>query len=174
MSYPTARQLIDRNIIDPLAVQVFDRGDVLGRSVRANRSFKIGEKICSYGGKRIAKHVPVDSAYKVELDSETIIDGDPRHEETRDHVGSFINDAKGVVQFLGQRNNVVFKRSWFFDGTRRQRIILVVASRPIRAGEELWLSYGIGYWNTYRRENKTKTVFVQQDKKIDAPRVLFK
>ncbi|HRG01960.1 MAG: SET domain-containing protein-lysine N-methyltransferase [Bacteroidia bacterium] len=57
-------------------------------------------------------------------------------------LSSYINDANGLVKVSNLHNNVMLVVS-------RGRLF-VIAKRKIKAGEELFLSYGKGYWKTVK------------------------
>lgn len=58
--------------------------------------------------------------------------------------GRYANDAAGLFRIEGIRNNaryVVIKGEGY-----------IMASRNIKAGEEIFVSYGKAYWNTVRKQ----------------------
>lgn len=61
-------------------------------------------------------------------------------------IATYINDAKGFIKISGLRNNV----SLVIAKGR----LLVVAKRNIKAGEELYMNYGINYWRTVIKYQK--------------------
>jgi len=54
--------------------------------------------------------------------------------------GSFCNDSRGS----GFANNATFKKKYDSGGIRDQ--VFIVAKRDIEPGEEIFVSYGTGYW----------------------------
>ncbi|HYO21776.1 MAG TPA: SET domain-containing protein-lysine N-methyltransferase [Flavisolibacter sp.] len=69
--------------------------------------------------------------------------------DARDHPKSlarYVNDAKGLVKTKGRTNNAKFSK----DGLR----VFVVAIKDIEAGEEIFVEYGKGYWDTVRKNIK--------------------
>ena len=56
----------------------------------------------------------------------------------KDCLATFINDAKGLKRIPYKRNNVLL--------VRERGRLFVIAKRKITAGEELYMSYGSGYW----------------------------
>lgn len=147
----TAQQLVNKNIIDSAAVEVFERGDAMGKSVRARRAFQVGQVVCSYGGKVYPVNAETDAllrgtAYRFVIDHSCEVDGNPDLDETKGHVGSFINDAKGPIRVAGARNNVTIRIMFIIHDGQLNRALLVVAKRAIEIGDEIWMSYGPSYW----------------------------
>lgn len=152
IEFATGQELIDEGIIDPDGVEVFDRRDILGRSVRACNDFADGDIVCSYGGKAYKKNSAFaafsTSLYRVDFDDVLEVDGHPSYPETKNHVGSFINDAKGPISIPGKRNNVYLRpQSLQINGVNKYAILLL-ANGPIDIGEELFLDYG-NYWDAF-------------------------
>jgi SET domain-containing protein len=58
--------------------------------------------------------------------------------------GRYANDAAGLNRIEGLRNNA---RSEIRKGEA-----YIIASRNIKAGEEILVSYGRAYWNTLKKE----------------------
>jgi SET domain-containing protein len=56
-------------------------------------------------------------------------------------MGRYANDAMGLVRVPGLRNNC--------DYINRKRRIYIVARRNIKAGEEIFVSYGKDYWKYF-------------------------
>ncbi len=70
------------------------------------------------------------------------VDGNPSFEESKGHVGNFINDASGPIKD-GSQNNVRFSLGYIQtkDGERR-RVIWIRATKPIKKGE-IYLLFGM-------------------------------
>jgi len=69
----------------------------------------------------------------------------------RDHPKSlarYANDAAGLVRAKDNGNNARFEA----DGLR----VFLVATKDIKAGEEIFVSYGKKYWDTVRKNNQIK------------------
>ena len=67
--------------------------------------------------------------------------------------GRYANDAAGVSRIRGIRNNSTY------DVVRGR--VYIRATRNIRAGEEIFVSYGRQYWNIVRGELKLPKGFVK-------------
>lgn len=154
--FATAQELIDCGKIDSNAVKVFDRKDILGYSVRACKKFEAGQIICSIGGKVYSTSsvfaAMSTSLYRVHVEDEWELDGHPSYEETKNHVGSFINDANGLIKFPNISNNTILLLHPLLVADNQKWAIFVKASRVIEAGEELWLDYGANYWRFITEE----------------------
>lgn len=77
------------------------------------------------------------------LKPDYVIDG-------RDHPKSlarYANDAAGLVRAKDKGNNARFEA----DGLR----VFLVATKDIKADEEIFVSYGKKYWETVRKNNQT-------------------
>jgi SET domain-containing protein len=61
-------------------------------------------------------------------------------------LGRYVNDAAGLTRIKGITNNARFVN----EGTR----VFIVAAKNIKAGEEILVSYGKGYWDTVRANQK--------------------
>ena len=148
------RFLVDECIVDAEGVRVFCRGGALGLSVRTTRAFRRGDVVCSYGGKVMqGDAVSIGGGpYFMRICDGVWLDGDPnKHADAHPHAGSFVNDAAGPQRSDDVDNNVVFQTFWVIceskDGRRvRAPSVLLRATRNIGLGEELWASYGDGYW----------------------------
>lgn len=58
--------------------------------------------------------------------------------------GRYANDAAGLNRIEGLRNNARYEI--------RKGEAYIIASRNIKAGEEILVSYGRAYWNTLKKE----------------------
>lgn len=67
---------------------------------------------------------------------------------TLDSLGRYANDANGFTQITGIRNNAVFEI--------RKRKPYLVAKRKIKAGEEIFVSYGKEYWEVMKEHYDNK------------------
>ncbi len=65
---------------------------------------------------------------------------------TKDALGRYANDARGLARVEGIRNNSKYDV--------RSKRCYIVATRNIKAGEEILVHYGQAYWNVYRAELK--------------------
>lgn len=138
--------------LDPHGVEVFERGDAIGKSVRALRAFERNDIVCSYGGRVYhaddERYRTTRSNYKYTWSKSILIDGHPKYAESRGHAGSYLNDALGPVRLPGCKNNVRFCNGSFVDPVSGETrpVVWIRAVRRINAGDELWLSYSRQYW----------------------------
>lgn len=124
----------------------------IGRAVVALEDLKEGQTICSYSGVIISDEecdemVEAHSfsclrtSYMLKLGDGLVLDGWPGHKETRGSIGNMINDCRGI-QAIEEKNC-----EFFVDWQDSQSVlVLVCATKAIKKGEELWTSYGGGYW----------------------------
>ncbi len=120
-----------------------------GRGVFATTSFEGGDVVTEYVGRIIKDSTVYKLALKhqhyyiAQIDRVWSIDGErwPGIQEGKaKRVGSLINDSRGLLPY-----NVKTLRCSEF----RKRLF-VVATRAISPGEELFLNYGKGYWETQK------------------------
>lgn len=132
----------------------------LGDGVVAGRDFKAGDILCSYGGKVLSKvehdalvakhqsHCPrvtyliglnEDEEQKGKAEELWYLDGHPSGIESIGHVGQYINDARGITDCSPNCKILIHD----LEG---KDAVYIVAERDIKAGEELFLSYGERYW----------------------------
>jgi SET domain-containing protein len=115
-----------------------------GKGLFAKRDFKKGERIIEYGGEIITESELNKRAennvygYSFYINSRRVIDAF----YTPNELARYANDAKGLFRKEGLKNNcsyVIYNhRCW------------IQAERPIKAGEELFVSYGASYWRDIR------------------------
>jgi len=141
--------------IDPDAVEVFERTDGMGRSVRTRRAFKRGQAVCSYGGLVLPSHKRPASDYLFLLSNNFIVDGNPQLPEAGGHVGKFVNDAAGPIRAEGVTNNLRFTTGTLnTPAGERVKTVLLKAKRNLPENTELFVGYGSSYWP---RSKKAKT-----------------
>jgi SET domain-containing protein len=106
---------------------------IQGLGVFALRAIPKSAVVCQYKGVlcRRGSHDP-ESAYLVHVTNELLLDG-----KKVESVGKYINSPKGT----GRKSNVKFGA---FDSANN--CFPVLAKRAIKAGEELLIAYGRGYW----------------------------
>ena len=105
-----------------------------------------GEYIDVYMGRKlnasqVLKEDPAIDLYLMEINKNHFIDGGGKYKCPV----SFVNDARGLTRTPGIRNNC------YFDLLRREKKMALIASRNIKAGEELFVYYGDSYWRTIKR-----------------------
>lgn len=79
-----------------------------------------------------------DNNYLYYIDEEHVIDASRED----DSLGRYANDAHGLKRVRGLLNNARFVE----EGYR----VYIVATRDIRKGEEIFVSYGKEYWDVIR------------------------
>lgn len=114
-----------------------------GLGLFANRNFRKGDRIAEYGGKRRlwreVKHEDGHNGYLLRLNRTMAIDARP----TLHLPGRYANDAAGLVRIRGLRNNA----EYLIYGDR----CFIEATRGIRKGEEILVSYGRAFWALQRK-----------------------
>lgn len=104
---------------------------------------KKGERIVAYAGRRRkwkeVKHLDGYNGYLLRLNRAMAIDARPK----RSGKGRYANDAMGLVRVPGLRNNT----EYLIYGQR----VSIVATRTIRKGEEILVSYGRAFWALQRK-----------------------
>lgn len=118
-----------------------------GKGLWADKTFKRGEVIVKYDGEYITWKECLKrneaqegyGCYYLYLSKKKCIDA----QYTLWAQGRYANDAAGLCRIAGLRNN---SRYEVIKGE-----VYIIASRNIRAGEEIFVSYGRSYWNTLRK-----------------------
>lgn len=102
-----------------------------------------GGRIVEYAGRRKkwkdVKHLDGHNGYLLRLSRTTAIDAKPK----RSGKGRYANDANGISHVPGLRNNA----EYLIYGNR----VFIEATRNIRKGEEIFVSYGREFWNLQRK-----------------------
>lgn len=107
-----------------------------GLGLFATRAFADGEYICEYRGRvltlaQVLRMSVEERSYVMGFGVNAHVDGRP----DKNMLGRYINDNGNP-----RRHNVTFVKD------RVAKRAAVHATRPIAAGEELYASYGEGYW----------------------------
>jgi SET domain-containing protein len=102
-----------------------------------------GDRIVEYKGRRRkwkdVKHLDGHNGYLLRLSRTTAIDALP----TLSALGRYANDAMGLTRVPGLRNNA----EYLIYGDR----VYIEATRTIRKGEEVLVSYGREFWTLQRK-----------------------
>lgn len=102
-----------------------------------------GGRIVAYAGRRkkwaAVKHLDGHNGYLLRLNRTTAIDARPRNSGK----GRYANDAAGLSRVPGLRNNA----EYLIYGDR----VFIEATRKIKAGEEILVSYGKEFWELQRK-----------------------
>lgn len=97
-----------------------------------------------------------DYKYSIDFTNYDIY-GNPEFDRNPAYLGHFINDSarchKNPKSIPIYYNVTSAKRNCEFENICGLQIA-IIAIRDIEIGEELFLSYGIGYWNSIIKENK--------------------
>ncbi len=111
-----------------------------GKGLFTKRDIKKGERIVEYLGeviteKELDKRAENDIyGYAFYISSKKCVDA----YYTPKELARYANDAAGIGRVKGIRNNSIYEiwknRGW------------IKATRNIKAGEEIFVSYGAGYW----------------------------
>ncbi|MBP8042064.1 MAG: SET domain-containing protein [Bacteroidales bacterium] len=118
-----------------------------GLGLWATKDFKKGDVIVKYDGDKISlkecerrnQNQDGYGGYYLTLSKNRIIDA----QYTLWAMGRYANDAAGLSRIKGLRNNAKYQLI--------KREAFIVASRNIKAGEEILVSYGRSYWNILRK-----------------------
>lgn len=135
----SARSLIVRSSLLPHA----------GKGLFTCVDIKKGERIVEYNGRRRkwkdVKHLDGYNGYLLRLSPTTAIDAKPK----RSGKGRYANDAMGMDRVPGLRNN----SEYLIYGDR----VFIEATRNIRKGEEIFVSYGSAFWRLQKKLRSMQT-----------------
>ncbi len=125
-----------------------------GRGVFAGRNFSEGDHVTDYTGDTVlgGDQRIGGSNYVFGLSNRRAIDA----ARTNTAPGRLINDARGT----DSRPNL----TWKVDNIRHR--VRLVASRPIAAGEELYVPYGRRYWSMHKTREREQTKQREQIAKL--------
>lgn len=114
-----------------------------GKGLFTRVDIKKGDRIVEYAGRRRkwkdVKHLDGHNGYLMRLNRTTAIDAKPLNSGK----GRYANDAMGLTRVAGLRNNA----EYLIYGNR----VFIEATRNIRKGEEIFVSYGKEFWNLQRK-----------------------
>lgn len=129
---PNRHLVIKRSLLPNAGKGLFTRVDI-----------KKGDRIVEYAGRRRkwkdVKHLDGHNGYLMRLNRTTAIDAKPLNSGK----GRYANDAMGLARVAGLRNNA----EYLIYGNR----VFIEATRNIRKGEEIFVSYGKEFWNLQRK-----------------------
>ena len=117
-----------------------------GKGLFTLRDIKKGKIICKYEGERITWDEAIKrndknkGGYVYFINDRNCIDA----YHYRNTFGRYANDAAGVGRIKGFRNNSTY------DVVKNE--VFIRATRNIKAGSEIFVSYGRSYWNIMRQE----------------------
>lgn len=126
---------------DPgVCVRTSHLGQDVGYGLFARRNFDTNDVVAVYRGTLfygpVPEHVDTTFVYEFESPQYGTVYVDP---QGHDCPAQFANDAEGPVRVDGLENNTVFDDA-------HPRSVVLRATRPIRNGEEIFVSYGSDYW----------------------------
>jgi hypothetical protein len=124
-------------LIDGLTIKSKGSVDTKGKGLFAARAFKKDEVVAFYTGDI---YKPSESSnhsdYVLEIKRDQLLDA----ARTNSSPGRLLNDAR----------NSPLQNNCKFSINHRSKEITIKATRDIKAGEELLLSYGSGYWSKHK------------------------
>jgi uncharacterized protein len=120
-----------------------------GKGLFTSVNITKGTRIAEYKGKKRkwidAKHEDGYNGYLMRVSRSIVIDALPAVHT----VGRYANDARGFARIKGITNN----SEYVSEGNR----CFIEATKHIKAGEEIFVSYGKEYWDLMRKIQKKKT-----------------
>lgn len=109
-----------------------------GKGLFTKVDIKRGARITEYAGKikkwKDIKDVEIKNRYLLYMNKNHVIDA----EGNTECFGMYANDARGLNKEAHLKNNA----SYYIFGKK----VFITASRNIKAGEEIFVSYGKEYW----------------------------
>ena len=79
-------------------------------------------------------------------------DNSKNHKGITGYVFDFYGKASALVLGYGSLYNHSYKPSAYYEYHQRRNIYVFVASKKIKANEEIFISYGKRYWNSDNRK----------------------
>jgi SET domain-containing protein len=116
-----------------------------GNGLFVKIDFKKGEMITEYKGRRrtwAQVENDADNGYIFHIDDDNVIDA----QKNVNTFGRYANDAAGLHRVSGLRNNAEY-----IEESNR---VFIRATRNIKAGNEVFVSYGKRYWKQVRDNMK--------------------
>lgn len=118
-----------------------------GKGLFTKRLIEKGTDILEYTGKvtswKDANHKDGANLYIFYVNRNHVIDASIKG----NNLARYVNDAKGISKIKGTNNNCVYE-------IKNKKVILVSTKR-IKAGEELLVEYGKDYWKTIQEHIKS-------------------
>lgn len=121
-----------------------------GKGLFTTKDIKKGSKIIEYRGeiidwKEYCKRTKEDKdGYMAYVNRKKCIDA----YNTPQYKARYANDAEGIIRKKGLKNNAEYQ---IIDDR-----VYIVATRDIKAGEEIFVSYSKSYWDAVRYNIKNK------------------
>lgn len=117
-----------------------------GKGLFTLKDIRKGQLVCKYDGERITWKEAIErndhgkGGYVYYINAKNCIDA----YHSRNTFGRYANDAAGVGRIKGFRNNSTY------DVVKNE--VFIRATGNIKAGSEIFVSYGSSYWNIMRQE----------------------
>ena len=127
-----------------LRIKKSEHPQIKGKGLFATADMKKNQVICAYTGE-IREGNGDDyegSDYVFEVSTRVAIDA----ARTNCAVGRFVNDSRGTAKRVNCK----------FAIDRRLGTVTLQALRAIKAGEELYITYGAGYWRLKKKQEKDR------------------
>ena len=121
-----------------------------GKGLFTTTEIRKDETVCEYKGEKVTwaecevRNQKLDGHgnYYFYVNKNNCVDA----QNTPQHFGRYANDAAGIGRVPGIRNNSIY--------VVRKGVPFIVATRRIKAGEEIYVSYGRSYWNIVKQNMK--------------------
>ena len=112
-----------------------------GLGLYAEKKFKRGDRIASYGGVIVSSSdfKSSDSAYGLQVSNGEVLDS----RSTQSGLGRYVNDCRASNKRRRQCKGKNSRLVW----NSRSRTASVKATKTIQPGTEIYTSYGRGYWD---------------------------
>jgi uncharacterized protein len=117
-----------------------------GKGLFTLKDIKKGQIVCEYEGEKITWDEAIKrndknkGGYVYYISDKVCIDA----WNAKKTFGRYANDAAGLNRVKGLRNNSVY-----YEVKNR---VYIKATRNIKAGSEIFVSYGRSYWNIMKKE----------------------
>lgn len=132
-----------------------------GKGLFVKNEVKRGEIVCEYEGEIIPWSVCEKRAdeghegYAFFITKNRCVDA----YFTKEAMGRYANDAKGIGRAEGLRNNAQYE----IKTRQREKRVFIVATRTIKANDEVLVDYGKDYWkNLSKAKDLEKKVNAEQ------------
>lgn len=132
-----------------------------GKGLFVKNEVKRGEIVCEYEGEIVPWSVCEKRAeeghegYAFFITKNRCVDA----YFTKDAVGRYANDAKGIGRVEGLRNNAQYE----IKTRQGEKRVFIVATRTIKANDEVLVDYGKDYWkNLSKAKDLEKKVNAEQ------------
>lgn len=132
-----------------------------GKGLFVKKDFKKGEIVCEYEGEIVPWSVCEKRAeeghegYAFFITKNRCVDA----YFTKEAIGRYANDAKGIGRVEGLRNNAQYE----IKTRQGEKRVFIVATRTIKANDEVFVDYGKDYWkNLSKAKDLEKKVNAEQ------------